>query len=416
MASYPRSTAAYIFLLILLALGAVLFSVVRIDFDVSSWAIVLILAIVIALFDIKPVALFGYSVEVTLSVAVKFAAVLLFPPSIVILGTFVGTFWGELSAKRKWLPRLFNSAEMTLSIFVCSFIFQTLYQPQGGYFGSIQNAAAVILSCIGHYLINSVLVCLVISLNSKTSVLAVWRQSIRPVVWYDLSLYPFGIIFAILWQYSPLSVILTVVIFLIIRRSYQVSVQLQRQTQDALRALVRVIDERDHHTFDHSERVSKYAEAIAKALDLPQEEIDIIGPAALLHDLGKVGMVDDILFGDKPLNPDEIQHARRHAEVGATLLSKFPLFDKGTLLVRHHHERYDGKGYPDGLKGDAIPRGARIISVADSYQAMTEDRTYRRALSREEAIAQLVKGSGTQFDPQVVETFIRILRANHLGL
>ena len=146
---------------------------------------------------------------------------------------------------------------------------------------------------------------------------------------------------------------------------------------------------------------------------MPPEEIEIIAPAALLHDLGKVGMADDILFSTDSLNPAEKEQAQKHAEVGAMLLSKFPLFDKGTPLVRYHHERFDGKGYPEGLKGEDIPLGARIISVADAYQAMTEERTYRRALSQEEGIAQLIQGSGTQFDPHVVESFIRVIQASH---
>lgn len=415
MSAIPRLASFYIILLIALALGALLFSALQIGNEVTLWATVFILSIGIALLDISPIALFGEKIEVTVSTAIKFATVLLLPPSIAILGTFIGTLLGELRAKRRWLPKMFNSSELTVGTVASAVIFRAIYQPQLDYFGSIQNGIAVILAGISQFLVSTILVCMIVSLVTKTPVVSVWMQSARPVVWYELSLYPFGVILAILWQYSPISIGLAGVIFFVIRHSYHVAVQLQRQTQDALRALVRVIDERDHHTMDHSERVSKYAQAIARALGLSQEEIEVIGPAALLHDLGKVGMVDDILFSPNTLNPEERDHAQKHAEVGAMLLSKFPLFDKGTLLVRHHHERYDGKGYPDGLKGEAIPLGARIISVADAYQAMTENRAYRRALSKEEATAQLLKESGTQFDPQVVEAFVRVLGENHHG-
>jgi HD-GYP domain-containing protein (c-di-GMP phosphodiesterase class II) len=123
-------------------------------------------------------------------------------------------------------------------------------------------------------------------------------------------------------------------------------------------------------------------------------------------------MPDDILFNPKLLNPNERKSAEQHAVIGGTLLAKFPLFDKGAILVRHHHERYDGTGYPDRLRGEDIPLGARIICVADSYQAMTEDRPYRRALTQDEALAQLTKNSGTQFDPRVVEAFVGTLQRN----
>jgi HD-GYP domain-containing protein (c-di-GMP phosphodiesterase class II) len=223
---------------------------------------------------------------------------------------------------------------------------------------------------------------------------------------------PLGAFVAVLWQLNPVTIVLTLLPLLVVRRSYRIANDLQTQTREALSALVRVIDERDHHTFHHSEQVSSWAALIAEHLDLPQEEIESIASAGLVHDLGKVGMADDILFNPKLLNPDERRSAEEHAEVGALLLSKFPLYDKGAILVRHHHERYDGKGYPDGLKGEAIPIGARIISVADSYQAMTEERPYRRALSKEEAISQLLAGSGSQFDSVVVQAFVQVLLEN----
>lgn len=412
MSSLPRLACFYISLVIALALGAVLFFAFQIGSVVALWVPVIVIAIGIALVDTNPVLLFGERIEITISTAVKFAAVLLFPPYVVILGTFVGTMLGELTAKRAWFKKLFNSAQLTVSVIASSLIFRAIYESQTDYFGSVQNGLAVILAGSGQFLISTILVCLVVSLVTKTPMLSVWMQNGRQVVWYELALYPFGVMLAILWHYNPISIVLASIMFLVIRQSYQVAVQLQRQTRDALRALMEVIDERDHHTFDHSGRVSQNASMIAEALKLSQEEIEVIASAALLHDLGKVGMVDDILFSSNRLSPDEQKHARRHAEVGAVLLSKFPLFDKGAILVKHHHERYDGTGYPTGLVGNQIPIGARIISVADSYEAMIEERPYRHAMTPEEAIAELISGKGTQFDPDVVDTFIRLLRSN----
>jgi putative nucleotidyltransferase with HDIG domain len=217
-----------------------------------------------------------------------------------------------------------------------------------------------------------------------------------------------GVFLAVLWQYDPLMIVLAIMPVFVVRNSYQLANQLQQQTKDALLALMQVIDERDQHTFDHSRNVSQVSRSLAEALKLPQEEIETIASAALLHDLGKVGMADDILFNPKLLNPEERKSAERHAEIGALLLSKFPLFEKGANLVRHHHERYDGKGYPDGLKGEAIPMGARIISVGDAYQAMTEERPYRHAFTHDTAAKQIVAGSGSQFDPKVVEKFLEL--------
>jgi putative nucleotidyltransferase with HDIG domain len=407
MSALPRLATFYITLLIALALGAVLFSTFQIGYDIALWAIIFVLSMGIALLDIKPVKLFGEKIELTVSTAVKFAMVLLFPSSVAILATFIGTTIGELPAERAWFKKMFNSAQLTVSMVASALIFRTIYQPQIDYFGSARNVLAVTVSAASHYLIGSILICLVISLVTNTRIISVWIGSLSQVVWYELALYPLGIILAILWLYNPLTIVLAGMMFLVLRHSDQVAVQLQRQTHDALRALMQVIDERDHHTYDHSERVSRNASMIAAAMKRPSEEIEIIGSAALLHDLGKVGMADDVLFNTNILNPEQKQHAQRHAEVGAMLLSKFPLFAKGSDLVKHHHERYDGKGYPTGLKGNQIPIGARIISVADSYEAMIESRPYRKAMTQEKAIEELIKGKGEQFDPEVVDAFIQ---------
>lgn len=411
MSTLPWKARTYIVVLAALALGAVLFSVLDTG-NQMQWLAVLLLVTVVALLDAKPLMLFGEKIEISLSGSIKFAAILVYPAPVVILGTFVGTLLGELPAKRPWFKKLFNAAQMTVAYGATALVFRAIHQPQTTLFGSPQNFLALALAGATQFLVNWTLVSLIVSLASKIPLWSVWIQNTRQVGWYELTTPTLGTILAILWLYNPLSIILIGIPLLVIRHSYGVAVQLQRQTHDALRALMQVIDVRDHHTSEHSQRVSDHAQSIAKALGLPPEEIEVIAPAALLHDLGKVGMADDILFNPKLLSPAERKRAQAHAEVGGMLLSKFPLFDRGADFVKHHHERYDGKGYPGGLQGEAIPLGARIISVADSYQAMTEDRPYRRALTPEEAIAQLVEGRGTQFDPRVADAFIRALRSN----
>lgn len=410
MAALPWKARIYIFLLTALMVGAVSYSSLNLGSNVTSWVVALLVAVGVAILDAIPIALYGDRVEVTLSSSVKFAAVLLCPLPVIVLGTFVGTLSGEIPAKRPWFKKMFNVSAITVTWFVVAWVYLVFHQPSADYFDSVQNVIALMLAGLTDYVINSILVASVISFAARLSFRYVLWQNYRQIVWHELTMMPLGAFLAVLWRFNPVSIVLAVLPLLVVRHSHQVAIDLQRQTEEALRALVRVIDERDHHTFDHSERVSNYARMIAETLDLPQEEIDTIAPAALLHDLGKVGMADDVLFNPKRLNPEERKRAQEHAEVGAMLLSKFPLFQKGAHLVRYHHERYDGKGYPDGLKGTDIPLGARIMAVADSYEAMTEDRPYRHALTQDEAIAELIKGSGSQFDPQVVQAFLKVLK------
>ncbi|MBI5305932.1 MAG: HD-GYP domain-containing protein [Chloroflexi bacterium] len=412
MSSLSWQVRVYILTLIVLMACAVSFALV--DFVQSpEFAIaIFIAAVAIAALDRFPIVRFGDNVEITISNAVKFAVVLLSSSSVVVLSTFLGTLFAEIPAKRSWSKKIFNISQMTLTWMLTAWVYSLIDPPSRELFASVENGIMVMLAGGASFIVNVTLVSMVISLAAHLPFPYLVTQNTRLVIWQELSIITIGIFLAILWRFNPFSVVLAGVLLFIVRDSYRIANHLRNQTQDALRALVRVIDERDHHTYNHSENVSNYARAIAEALGLAQDEIEVIASAALLHDLGKVGMADDILFNPKMLNPAERKRAERHAEVGAVLLEKFPLFDKGAVLVRHHHEHFDGKGYPDGLAGDAIPIGSRIIAVADAYQAMTEDRAYRRALSVDDALARLVEASNTQFDPRVVQVFAKVLRIN----
>jgi hypothetical protein len=412
MSSLPWNARIYIILLAALMAGAVFFSIPAIGSNWDNWVVVIVFAAVIAALDAFSISHVGVQIETSVANGVKFAAVLLFPIPVSIISIFMGTLVGEILAKRVWFKKLFNVAEMTLTWVVTAWVYFILSNPQASYLDTLGNALAVISAAVTAFVVNTALVCLVISLAAHLPFLYVFGQNTKIMIWHEASLFTLGIFLAVLWRYNPVTTVLAALPLFDVRDSYKIANHLRNQTQDALHALIRVVDERDHNTHDHSDRVSSYARAIAKALDLSQDEIEVIASAALLHDLGKVGMADDILFNPKLLDPNERKSAEQHAEIGGMLLSKFPLFDKGAVLVRHHHERYDGTGYPDRLKGEDIPLGARIISVADSYQAMTEDRPYRRALTQGEAIARLVEGGGTQFDSRVVQAFVRVLQKN----
>jgi HD-GYP domain-containing protein (c-di-GMP phosphodiesterase class II) len=174
-------------------------------------------------------------------------------------------------------------------------------------------------------------------------------------------------------------------------------------------ALAGTLGLRDGHTGEHSDRVVVLALRIGRALGLAQASLRDLEYAARLHDIGKVGVPDAVLRKAGPLADDEWHVIRGHAEWGAELVAKIPGLETVARIVRHHHERFDGAGYPDGLARDEIPLLARVIAVADSYNAMTSDRPYRRAMSPDVAIKQLVNGRGSQFQAELVDAFLRVL-------
>jgi len=177
-------------------------------------------------------------------------------------------------------------------------------------------------------------------------------------------------------------------------------------------SLAKAVDLRDQYTHGHSERVAEFSEGIARKLGLTEAEVEIVQRAATLHDVGKIGVSDAVLNKPGRLSAEEFAMIKAHAVNGYEILKAAPSFEALLPGIRNHHERYDGKGYPDGLKGKRIPLIARIIAAADAYDAMTSDRIYRSALPEESARAELVKGAGTQFDRMVVQAFLTYLEAH----
>lgn len=172
--------------------------------------------------------------------------------------------------------------------------------------------------------------------------------------------------------------------------------------------LAEALDIRDAGALGHSQTVGRYAEQMAAQLGLPDDHVERVRLAGVLHDVGKIGVSDRVIAKPGPLDADEWREMRTHPEIGARLLAH-PEFDDLRAWVHSHHERPDGRGYPLGLAGDSIPLEARILAVADAYEAMTADRAYRPSMCEEAARAELEAGAGTQFDPRVVRAFLRVL-------
>lgn len=182
-----------------------------------------------------------------------------------------------------------------------------------------------------------------------------------------------------------------------------------RRHADVVASLTSALNAKDPQTKDHAERCSWYTGELAAELGLSDAEIADLRVGSLLHDVGKLVVPDDILFKPGPLNATEMKRIRRHPVDGANALSNVPTAADAVPVILHHHERFDGTGYPDGLSGEEIPIGARILLVADAFDAMTEDRPYRKALPVADAVAELRRFSGTQFDPAVVDAFLAVL-------
>ncbi len=174
-------------------------------------------------------------------------------------------------------------------------------------------------------------------------------------------------------------------------------------------AFAKTLEVKDHATGSHVERTVQFATEIAKALQLSGDEIENIRQAAILHDLGKIGISEKILLKKGKLTPKEFTEIKKHPQIGADIVRPIHFLRGVIPVMLYHHERWDGKGYPNGLKGDEIPVGARIVAVADVYEALVSDRPYRKAFSKREALDIIKAGAGSQFDPDIVTIFLSVV-------
>jgi putative nucleotidyltransferase with HDIG domain len=195
-------------------------------------------------------------------------------------------------------------------------------------------------------------------------------------------------------------------------RAMQLEAQLSRASLESIGALVQAVEAKDPYTRRHSEQVAHYATRLAAFLKLPKDTIDTIRTASLLHDVGKIGVPDRILTKPGPLDDDEFAHIRRHPALGAEILQKISLLGGEARLVRSHHERWDGQGYPDGLAGNDIPIGAQIINLADAIDAMLMERTYKRPYPVEKMLAELSRCAGSHFAPRLARGAVQWCRGH----
>lgn len=365
------------------------------------------------------------------------ASVQLFgPPAAVLLMCLTGAVGEFVVRKKPPIRGIFNVAQWAVAAFAGGWAFDSL----GGLALESHPAASEGVQLSGQLVpfmafglvflaVNHLAVSVVIALSQSLRVRDVFTQMLghSGASRNDLLISPIAIAVAFLYLQVGVAGILVVLLpLLFIRHSYVTTSRLREANADLLKALVKAIETRDPYTSGHSLRVSFLARRISEAMGLPRTVVGRIEQAALLHDIGKIeSLYTSILAKPEALTFEERTVIQSHVAKGEELLRNLSSFPEDVILtVRHHHEREDGSGYPDGLAGDTIPLGARIIGVCDAVDAMLSDRPYRNALSIHEVMQELQKGAGSQFNPAVVaaalnagliEEYAEIVRASKGG-
>jgi len=333
------------------------------------------------------------------------AAALVFGPTWGAMVTACSFVCAHALNRRPWVKIAFNASQHALSVLLAVGIYLGLRGalPPISLDASLLPFAGMVLT---FFAVNSLTVSGVVALNEGRGLGEVWLRNTWSLAGYDLVASALGLGIAILYssRYGLFAVAGVVVLILFLRHVYTVNLQLQAANREMLDVMVKSIEARDPYTSGHSQRVAELARVLAREIGLGIREIDNISTAALLHDVGKIyEEFAPLLRKGTRLTSDEFRvmqsHSIRSAELVGTVSG---LRGSVERAVRHHHENFDGSGYPDGLAGEAIPIGARIIMVADTVDAMTSHRPYRAALAYDVVSDELDRYSGSQFDPAVV--------------
>jgi len=339
---------------------------------------------------------------------VHIAAVLLLGPWGAVVVAVAGVLVVDCLRASEFRRLAFNASTFALSSLAAG----AAYLAAGGVPGALNLPAdfvAIAAMAVAYLATNRLLIAIIVSLTSPVRLRHVVAEALRTEVASASAEISLGVavaffVFADAWQ----MVVLAPLVFAV----YQAHIRLARlhsETAHAMETLANVVDERDPYTYQHSVRVADSVERLASRLEIPTAEAARLRWAARLHDLGKIAVDAATLRKRGPLSPEEKELIRRHPRLSARMLLRFQLATAVAQAVEYHHERYDGKGYY-GLGGDEVPLAAHFLVVADSYDAMVSDRSYRRGLTREAALAEIEAGSGKQFHPLVAKAFVALER------
>jgi diguanylate cyclase (GGDEF)-like protein/putative nucleotidyltransferase with HDIG domain len=422
MTGRPLAGRVYVFAII--ALGAVLM--------VSAWsswqldrpglfAVLLVMSVISSALKVD-MPLGAGSSCISLSYAVDFTALLLLGPAPTML-IAVASGWSQstfrMSVPNPAYKTLFSMATLAASVAAAG----VTYTGLGGTYGTLPQAPLqpLMAAALVYFLVNSLAVAAAFALSSGRNVLRIWHDSfLWTISSYVVGAIAAGIAVEVFHRTGEWHTALAFVPLGLTYRSYRIylkriadeqrraseSAQLHRESTEVL---ARAIQAKDEGGGRHVERVQYYATMLAHRLELPERDRQAIEIAALLHDIGKLAVPEHILSKPGPLTPDERKKMQLHATIGAEIVSAVPFPCPVAPLIRSHHERWDGAGYPSGLSGEQIPLGARILTVVDCFDALTSPRPYRPALSTEDAIQMMRDDAGKAFDPAIVAKFTELL-------
>lgn len=401
------------YLFVIATLAIIVFTVLFNTYELPEFWILLTWIVIGTLSETLLIVL-PNGVGVSILFAVSTALVLIYNPFVSCVVTALSYVF-RITYKDKKLIHIFKISPNKSLYNVSQSVVLTgvtgiLYELTANYFHRLHPIPFLVL-IVGYIILNSVMISILMSIVNNKSFSFIWVNNIKGTLVICVAISIIGVSLAIMFEvYQFYAVLLFLGPLLLARYSFKLYVEMRGTYMGTIEALNKTVEAKDNYTSGHAKRVEEYAVMLAESLKLPAQKVEDIKTAAILHDIGKIGVDDSILKKPGKLTDEEFAEIKKHPEIGADILKGVNFLKKIDKIVRYHHERYDGKGYPAGLSGEEIPIEASILTIADVYDAMTSDRPYRKALTSEEAINEIKKHTGTQFSPKVAEKFVEIIQ------
>jgi len=419
-----KNTTLYVYISVLTIVASILMVYLFNTYTINDYVLLVVFSVLSAIAETFLILLPKVG-AISVSFALGFSAILLTNPLTAAIINAAGVAFRApyLDGKGRvhifnspFYKSLFNISQYAINVGVSGIVYNFVDSTINVGF-EFYNPIASAASLIVYILLNTLFMSELMAILLKEKMVQIWKSSFFGMLINIVLVSLLGIVLAFSYNsYGIGGLLLFFIPLLLARYTFKLYIDMRKNYFDTMNVLVRAIEANDPYTSGHSLRVSAYSEAIAKQLGLPQGKIDIIKSAALLHDIGKIGIDKNILNKTERLKDEEFETIKSHTEIGATIVADLSYLANISDIIRHHHERNDGKGYPDGLSHNSIPLETSILTIADSFDAMTTSRPYRHALSLEDALNEIKKSAGTQFNPDIIDDSIIALRNTYYNL
>lgn len=397
----------YVYTVIIGGIVLFLYSLLTIDFSHFPLAQIITFLVLIIITEALPIHLSPHT-SISVSFAIIYAFILLTNPYLVMIATFIGNVL--IYMKSGWKKSFFNGAQFAISAFFSGYVFQLL----GGYSYTWNQFAyyiTIVISILVFFLSNASLIVIVVSLSTGIPIPVLWKKDVNGILLQYFGLFPYSLLLYLIYlRIGYIGLFLFFFPLMIARYSFKLYVETKKVHLELLRALTAALDAKDPYTQGHSARVAKISLAIAEKLNLSDKKQEMIEYAALLHDVGKIGIEDAILRKPGPLTEGEFVIVKQHPVIGFEIVSKVDFLKEIAVFIRSHHEKCNGSGYPDGKCLTDLPIESLILTVADVFDALTSDRPYRKAFSIEEALSIMENEGNKYYDMKVIKALKEILQ------